>query len=213
MLMDIHCEAINPTPPPHKSSVYIPNPTSPKRHALEQPKSYHIQRVKNREPICAERLSKDAIDAVHPEVFLNSSPSYSSRRIIFFLTFVLTTPPTPNAGMILHIRAAALFAQSRKTLAALPSGPPTPTPDRLYKSSPSKCSGVESNCTAAGVMNCAALALLMYLCTPSLMCCSILGASSGGRLKDAKMVMQSRTVKRAKVGSGTGRFEPVEPNN
>jgi hypothetical protein len=43
------------------------------------------------------------------------------------------------------------------------------------------------------------------------MCASKPGASSGGRLKEAKMVRQSRTVKRAKVGRGTGRDEPAEP--
>jgi hypothetical protein len=39
------------------------------------------------------------------------------------------------------------------------------------------------------------------------------GARRGGRLKDAKMVRQSRTVKRAKVGRGTGREGPVDPKS
>jgi hypothetical protein len=136
--------------------------------------------------------------------------SYSIAPINRFRTFMFTTPPTPKAGTILHIRAAALLAQSRNTF-ALRS--PLLAPGRLYRSSPSKCSGVLTSCTAAGVINCAALALLTYRLTPSLMCASKLGASSGGRLKLAKMVRQSRTVKRANVGRGTGRADPAEPKS
>jgi hypothetical protein len=42
---------------------------------------------------------------------------------------------------------------------------------------------------------------------------SMRGASKGGRLKEAKMVRQSRTVKRANVGIGTGRLGPLEPKS
>jgi hypothetical protein len=146
-------------------------------------------------------------------IFQSPQKSYAILPMNCFLTFVLTTPPTPKAGIILHIRAAELFAQSLSTLPTRPSGPPTAAPGLLYRSSPSRCSGVDTSCTAAGVTNCAALALLMYRCTPSLMCCSKLGARTVGRLKDANIVRQSRTVKRAKVGSGTGRADPAEPKS
>lgn len=42
---------------------------------------------------------------------------YSSFSIIASLTFLLTTPPTPNAGTILHMRAKLLVSQSALTLA------------------------------------------------------------------------------------------------
>jgi hypothetical protein len=136
---------------------------------------------------------------------------YSKPPINLFLTFVLTTPPTPNAGTILQILATALIPQS---LSTLPTLSPALTSGLLYKSRPSKCKGVLTNCTAAGVTNCAALALDIYFCTPSDMCCSKLGASRGGKLKDAKIVMQSRIVKRANVGRGTARLgPPVEPKS
>ena len=63
---------------------------------------------------------------------------------------------------------------------------------------------------AAGVANWATLAAETNFLTPSPMCLSSLGASRGGRLKEAKMVRQSRMVKRAKVGRGTGRLGPAE---
>ena len=128
----------------------------------------------------------------------------------FLLTFVLTTPPTPKAGMILPILASALFAQSLTTLLVLPSAPRQPAPGRLYRSSPSKWSGVLNICTAAGVTNWAADAADMYFRTSDDMCRSKRGARRGGRLKEANMVRQSRTVKRAKVGSGTGRGEDAD---
>jgi hypothetical protein len=83
----------------------------------------------------------------------------------------------------------------------------------LYRSRPSKCNGVLTICTAAGATNCATLAAPTYLCISSLIVLSSEGASRGGRLKDAKMVRQSRTVKRAKVGRGTGREGPVDPKS
>jgi hypothetical protein len=143
-------------------------------------------------------------------VFLTVYPFHSTLSIIPLLTFVLTTPPTPKAGTILQILAALLFAQS---LSTLPTLSPVLTSGLLYKSKPSRCSGVLANCTAAGVTNCAALALLIYFCTPSLIWASKEGASSGGRLNEAKMVMQSRIVKSAKVGNGTAREGPVEPKS
>ena len=66
---------------------------------------------------------------------------------------------------------------------------------------------------AAGVTNCATLAPLTYLVTSSPIFSSSLGANRGGRLNEAKMVRQSRTVKRAKVGSGTGRLDPGVPKS
>lgn len=42
---------------------------------------------------------------------------YSNFSIIASLTFLLTTPPTPNAGTILHMRAKLLVSQSALTLA------------------------------------------------------------------------------------------------
>lgn len=41
----------------------------------------------------------------------------SSLAIILSLKFLLTTPPTPNAGTILHMRAKLLVSQSVLTLA------------------------------------------------------------------------------------------------
>ena len=35
----------------------------------------------------------------------------------------------------------------------------------------------------------------------------------GGRLKEAKMVMESRRAKRAKLGNGTGRGVPAAPKS
>jgi len=139
---------------------------------------------------------------------------YSSFSIKFLLTLVLTTPPTPNAGIILPIRANAALPQSLSTLETLPSAPPTAAVGLLYRSSPSKCNGVLNSWTAAGVTNCATLAADMYFCASTPMCSEILGAKRGGRLNEAKMVRQSRTVKRAKVGRGTARAgPPVEPKS
>lgn len=46
------------------------------------------------------------------------SPSYYSNfSIIASLTFLFTTPPTPKAGTILHMRAKLLVSQSALTLA------------------------------------------------------------------------------------------------
>jgi hypothetical protein len=139
----------------------------------------------------------------------NSYAPQASLSINPFRVFILTTPPTPNAGMILPIRARLALAQSLRTLPTLPSF----TPSLLYKSRPSKCNGVLNTCTAAGVTNCAIVAAVTYLLTSSPILASSFGAKSGGRLNEAKMVRQSRTVKRAKVGSGTGRLEVAEPKS
>ncbi|KAG9679804.1 hypothetical protein KCU87_g346, partial [Aureobasidium melanogenum] len=69
-----------------------------------------------------------------------------------FLTLVLTTPPTPNAGTMRAILANELFNQSLLTLAHLSLAPSVPS--LLYRSRPSRCKGVEINCTAAGARNC-----------------------------------------------------------
>ena len=62
-------------------------------------------------------------------------------------------------------------------------------------------------------MNCAAEAAPTYFFTSSDMRWSRCGDIMAGMLKEAKMVRQSRTVKSANVGSGTGRaVEDVEPN-
>lgn len=134
--------------------------------------------------------------------------SHSSLPINPLLTFELTTPPTPNAGTILQIRATALLAQLPTTMPTLPPSPTILAPGLLYKSRPSKCNGVLISWIAAGVTNCATLAAVTYFFISSPIFCSIFGASKGGRLNEAKMVRQSRTVKRANVGSGTGRLGP-----
>jgi hypothetical protein len=130
----------------------------------------------------------------------HSIPSYglpSNLSISARLVFVLTTPPTPNAGIILPILAKELFTQSLSTLAALSA---LPTPCLLYN-------GVLTSWTAAGVRNCAALAAPTYCLTFALMAASSFGETMAGRLKEAKMVMLSRMVKSTKVGSGTGRAD------
>lgn len=53
---------------------------------------------------------------------------------------------------------------------------------------------------AAGARNCAALALLMVFSTPSVR--GRRGAIRGGRLKDAKIVKESRNAKSAYVAGG-----------
>ncbi|KAK3209524.1 hypothetical protein GRF29_69g2081887 [Pseudopithomyces chartarum] len=83
------------------------------------------------------------------------------------LTFMFTTPPTPNAGTILPILAPQLIPQSLTTLPILPSLPHIFTPSLLYKSNPIKCNGVLTICTAAGANTCAALLALTYRWTPS----------------------------------------------
>lgn len=128
--------------------------------------------------------------------------SHSNLSIKPFLTLIFTTPPKPKAGTIRPIRAKQLLAQSLATLPALSCHR---TFSLLYKSSPSRCNGVLTNCTAAGVKNCAALALLMCLSRDSPKWRERCGAMSGGRLKEAKTVRQSLSVKRAKVAAGTGR--------
>jgi hypothetical protein len=137
----------------------------------------------------------------------HSIPAYglpSNLSISARLVFVLTTPPTPNAGIILPILAKELFTQSLSTLAALSA---LPTPCLLYRSKPSRCNGVLTSWTAAGVRNCAALAAPTYCLTFALMAALSFGETMAGRLKEAKMVMLSRMVKSTKVGSGTGRVD------
>lgn len=108
------------------------------------------------------------------------------------LTPPLTTPPTPKAGTILPILAKLLPSQSLPTLPTLSR---QLTPGLLYRSSPQRWSGVLTSWMPAGARNCAALALEI--------CCSTRcergskGAIKGGRLKDAKIVMESRRAKRA----------------
>src|SRR5690242_9277784 len=145
----------------------------------------------------------------HLLLLLSARVYYSSRPINPALTFVLTTPPTPNAGTIRPILASALLAQFLATWPTRPSAPPMLAPGRLYRSSPSRCRGVLTNWMAAGVTNCATLAPVTYLFIWSLMWASTFGAKSGGRLNEAKMVRESRTMKRANVESGTGRLGPL----
>lgn len=143
---------------------------------------------------------------MHPQ--FTSSITYTHRSslpIRLFLTLALTTPPTPKAGTILHIRAKLLVSQSFLTFAH--RGPQPILALRLYRSSPSRCSGVDANCIAAGARNCAALARLMFLSTPSPS--GRRGAISGGRLKEAKMVMESRSANSAYVAGGITRLTVV----
>jgi len=63
------------------------------------------------------------------------------------------------------------------------------------------------SCTLAGARNCAAEVRLIYFSAASES--GILGASRGGRLKDAKTVKQSRAAKRAYEAPGMGRAETV----
>jgi len=136
--------------------------------------------------------------------------SYSKPPSILFLIFVLTTPPTPNAGTILQTRNAKLGAQSFNTFAVRLAILTAPLPSLcglLYKSNPNKCNGVLTTCTAAGAKNCAALILLKLLSMPSLI--GNLGATTGGRLKLAKIVNMSRAANRAYVAFGTGPAAPA----
>lgn len=125
----------------------------------------------------------------------------SSRRVLIQLhfsmrvplTFLLTTPPTPNAGTILHILATALIPQFFLMMPHL-SPQVTTFPfmlGLLYRSKPRRCIGVLSSCTLAGATNCAIVAPLRLLLNSSVMPLSIIGPSKGGRLKEAKMVRQS----------------------
>ncbi len=122
----------------------------------------------------------------------------SHRPTKLFLTPALTTPPTPKAGMILHIRAKLLISQSFLTFVKRALQPIIAL--RLYKSSPSRCSGVDASCIAAGARNCAALARLTFFSTPSLS--GRRGAIIGGRLNEAKIVMESRSANSAYVAGG-----------
>ena len=122
--------------------------------------------------------------------------SYSPRsRIRFALTLVLTTPPIPNAGIMRHILATLLPGQSLPTFRAL-AFQSTPFPiGRLYRSNPHRCNGVLKSCMPAGMRNWATLALETCFSMPSLT--GRIGASKGGRLKDAAMVRESRKAKSA----------------
>jgi hypothetical protein len=106
--------------------------------------------------VCSNAPCPNAIMNAHipallsypPRIFVHHfprPPQPSSFPIIPFLTLVLTTPPTPNAGTILHILASALFPQFITTLPTLPSFPPIRASGLLYKSKPSRCNGVLTN--------------------------------------------------------------------
>lgn len=118
------------------------------------------------------------------------------------LTLAFTTPPTPNAGIILAIRAMTLIAQfflimiQRWRQWILGSC-------RLYKSSPSRCRGVLSSCTVAGAANCAIVWPFMYCCNSGLNWRVMDGPIKVGTLKEAKIVKQSRIVKRVRDEEGT----------
>lgn len=73
-------------------------------------------------------------------------------------------------------------------------------------SKPRICNGVLKICIVAGAMNWATLILLTFFsaCSPS-HCIGRRGAIMVGRLNEAKIVRQSRIVKRAYVGRPTGR--------
>lgn len=116
---------------------------------------------------------------------------YSNLPISARLTFIFTTPPMPNAGIILPILAAA---QTPQLLLTCLQRSAIVSPCRLYRSSPSKCKGVDISCTAAGAANCAAVAPDME---NGSFRWSKYGASKGGTLKLAKMVRQSRAAKSA----------------
>lgn len=140
---------------------------------------------------------------------------YTQYSIPLLLTFAFTTPPIPNAGTILHTLAAVLTPQFFHTIFALSphsTFPPFPLSALLYRSNPSKCNGVEKTCIAAGATNCA------VVCPPNVSqpflskCAWICGPRSGGRLKDAKMVMESLSANNVIVGNPTGLGEPV-PNS
>lgn len=143
---------------------------------------------------------------------------YSNLAIRPCRTFKFTTPPTPNAGTIRPILASELTSQfsltSRKRSPHdKPTEPPAAAAGRLYISSPSKCNGVEKNCTAAGARNCAVVCPEIYLPSSSDSLASRRGPNSGGILKDAKMVRQSLSVKSAYEGRGIGRgTAPTGPN-
>lgn len=109
------------------------------------------------------------------------------------LIFKLTTPPTPKAGMMRHMRAAVLTSQFDRTTSQRSRKVP---PGRLYMSRPSRCIGVEKSCTEAGAMNCAVVKPETCRRNLSDNFESTQGANKGGRLKDAKIVKQSRIVKR-----------------
>ena len=110
-------------------------------------------------------------------------------------TSLLTTPPTPKAGTILPMRARLQPNQSRRTTLSLSLQVAWPR-GRLYRSKPSRCNGVLKSCMAAGARNWAVLARLMCF-SSSAPKPGRRGAISGGRLKLAKTVMESRMAKRA----------------
>lgn len=112
------------------------------------------------------------------------------------LTFPLTTPPIPKAGMILHILAAALTLQFFFTIDHL-SCHVMLFEFRLYKSRPKRCSGVLIICIPAGATNCATVCPEIFFCTSACILRFNTGPSNGGTLNDAKIVMQSRSVKSA----------------
>lgn len=118
--------------------------------------------------------------------------------IIFLRHSPLTTPPTPNAGMILPILAKLLTSQSLVTLVNRCENPKTPC--LLYRSRPNRCIGVENNCVTAGARNCTALSLFCSVSNRWASCVGSsanFGASRGGKLNEAKIVMLSRTANNA----------------
>jgi len=104
----------------------------------------------------------------------------SSDPINRSLSLVLTTPPMPYAGTILPILATQLGTQSLRTLDHLCEGGSPPTGWRLYRSSPSKCSGVLMIWTEAGIESWARIALDEGV---EARASGMWGASNGGRLK------------------------------
>lgn len=123
---------------------------------------------------------------------LKPRPDHSNPFIKLALTRVLTTPPTPKAGIILAMRAKELLSQSRLTLAKRSEKPSFSC--LLYKSKPRRWRGVDSNWIAAGAMNWAADMGETCFCIPSES--GSMGARTGGTLNDANTVKQSRTAKR-----------------
>ena len=163
---------------------------------------------------CSRTYEHPCMSSFHANIrTMTCASAYSNLVINARLVLVFTTPPTPNAGIMRPILAKADFAQFFTTCPTLPSGPPILASGLLYKSNPSKCNGVLTNCIAAGVTNCATLAAPTYFFTSSPIYASIFGANTGGRLNEAKIVRQSRTVKSANVGRGTGRFDPALPKS
>lgn len=133
---------------------------------------------------------------------LVSHTNHSNFVIRLLRMFVFTTPPTPYAGMILHIRANALTPQSLVTLARRRAMEISPC--LLYRSRPRRCIGVLISCIAAGAKNWAVLLRLdSVLRMPENCFCTeggksrSRGAINGGKLKEANIVMLSLIANKA----------------